>query len=297
MRIVVTGASGRVGRAIVVRLSRAHDVTGIDRAPSSTADHVGDFLDPALLDRAFAGADAVVHAAALHAPHVGVLPDAEFERINVDGTRAVVEAMVRHEVPRLVFTSTTALYGAAAERRGHAVWVDESTVPAPRTIYHRTKLAAESYLREAAQRHGIAVRVLRMSRCFPEAAPVMAVYRLHRGIDARDVAAAHEAAIAHDGPLYAVHVVSGATPFHPEDAEALAVAAPAVVERRCPALADAFTRRGWTLPASIDRVYDASLASAELGWRARHGWDEVLAMYDRESSEVLPPGRATRSPE
>ena len=226
-----------------------------------------------------------------------MFPDAEFERINVEGTRAVVAAMARHEVPRLVFTSTTALYGAAAERHGHAVWVDESTVPAPRTIYHRTKLAAESYLREASQRHGIAVRVLRMSRCFPEAAPLMAVYRLHRGVDARDVASAHEAAIAHDGPLFALHVVSGATPFHPEDAEALALDAPAVVERRCPALAEVFARRGWTLPATIDRVYDASLAAAELRWSSRHGWEEVLAMYDRESSEVLPPGRVTRSTE
>lgn len=297
MKVVVTGASGRVGRAIVVRLARAHEVVGVDRAPSSTAAIVGELDDAAVLDRACAGADAVVHAAALHAPHVGVLPDAEFERVNVGGTAAVVAAMVRHEVPRLVFTSTTALYGAAAERRGHAVWIDEATVPQPRTIYHRTKLAAEAFLHEAASRHGIAVRVLRMSRCFPEAAPVMAVYRLHRGIDARDVASAHEAALLHDGPLHALHLVSGRTPFHAEDAEALVLDAPAVLRRRCPALAEAFARRGWALPQSIDRVYDASLAATELGWEPRHGWDEVLAMHDRASSEVLPAGWVTREAE
>ena len=293
MRILVTGASGRVGRAVLVRLAHAHEVVGLDRAPSSTATLVGDLLDAALLDHAMRGADAVVHVAALHAPHVGVLPDTEFERVNVAGTAAVVAAMLRNDVPRLVFTSTTALYGAAAAPAGRAAWIDESTVPAPATIYHRTKLAAEAMLREASARHGLVVRVLRLSRCFPEAAPVMAVYRLHRGIDVRDATAAHETALAHDGPKHTLHVVSGATPFEPDDCEQLAHDAAPVVARRCPDLVRAFERRGWTLPATIDRVYDASLAARELGWTSHHDWSEVLAMLDRGSSEVLPPGSAT----
>ena len=50
MKVLLTGASGRVGRAVYVRLSRSHTVVGLDAAPSSTADWVGDILDQSLLD-------------------------------------------------------------------------------------------------------------------------------------------------------------------------------------------------------------------------------------------------------
>jgi UDP-glucose 4-epimerase len=284
MRVVITGSTGRVGRAVYVQLARDHDVLGLDRAPSSTADRVGDITDEPWLDDAVAGADAVVHVAALHAPQVGHVPDAEFERINVGGTRAVLEAASRRGVPHIVLTSTTALYGTGG-------WVSEQTRPQPRTIYHRTKLAAERLLEEAAGAGGPAVTVLRMSRCFPEPAPVMAVFRLHRGVDARDVAAAHVLALAGSQPRHRVYVISGSTPFHPDDMVELLRDAPAVLRRRAPALVSAFDQRGWSLPGSIDRVYSPALAEAELGWKPRHGFDEVLRQVDALSPEILPPRR------
>ena len=51
MKILVTGATGRVGRALVVRLGLQHQVLGLDRAPSSTAHWVGDLGDATLLRR------------------------------------------------------------------------------------------------------------------------------------------------------------------------------------------------------------------------------------------------------
>lgn len=290
MRVVVTGSSGRVGRAIVARLrADGHAVVGLDRAPASTTDVVADLGDGGALRRALAGTQTVVHAAALHAPHVGVLPDAEFQRINVDGTRVLLDAASAAGVRRIVLTSTTALYGAAAEGIGAAAWIDEDTAPRPQTIYHHSKLAAETLLRDAALAGGPALRVLRMSRCFPEPAPAMAVLRLQRGVDARDVAAAHALALAHEGPAHATFVVSGATPFRREDAALLATDAAAAIRRRAPALAEAFAVRGWPLPASIDRVYDPARAIADLGWRPRHGFEAVLAAWDAGSPEVLPP--------
>src|SRR3954471_5837724 len=107
MRIVLTGSSGRIGRAIHRRLVGFHEVVGVDRPPASATRHVGDLLDASLLARACAGADAVIHAAALHAPHVGLAPDAELVRVNVEGTRAILAAALAAGIPRLVFTSTT----------------------------------------------------------------------------------------------------------------------------------------------------------------------------------------------
>ena len=158
MKVLITGASGRVGRAIYIRLYPGHEVLGYDQAPSSTADIVASLEDTDRLRDALAGVDAVVHTAALHAPHVGVRSEAEFERVNVHCTGDLVRLSVAAGVRRFIFTSTTALYGAAATPRGVAGWVTEDTVPEPRTIYHRTKLQAESLLEAEAGRGSLMSR-------------------------------------------------------------------------------------------------------------------------------------------
>lgn len=284
--MLVTGSSGRVGRAIFSALAAHHEVVGVDRTPFSTTQIVGDFTDRAVLERALAGVDAVIHVAALHAPHVGIVPDDEFDRVNVAGTRILAEAARSRGIGRFVFTSTTALYGNAIAAGG-CTWVDEQTPPKPKSIYHRTKLAAEAYLSEVAD-EGFAVRVLRMSRCFPETANRMAVYRLHRGIDVRDVADAHVLALTGGRSKFEIFVISGSTPFVESDCFALSTDPQAVLEMRAPALRDAFRARGWKLPNSIDRVYSARKAEEDLGWKSRYDYAEVLAQLDRRSLEVLP---------
>lgn len=292
MRVLLTGSAGRIGRAIRIELlQRGHVVLGLDRVASEATDIVADLCDTAAWQQALVGVGAVVHTAALHAPQVGQMPDAQFQRVNVEGTRRLIDAVQRQGVPHIVYTSTTALYGAssAGVAQGQAAWLDEHSLPLPATIYHRSKLAAEQCLKDASTQGGPALTVLRMSRCFPEPAPLMAAYRLHRGVDARDVAAAHALALER-GPAAAAQtlVISGATPFERSDAAALLHDAPSVLRRRAPALCAAFAERGWPLPASIDRVYDASAAQAVLGWLPQHGFDEVLRQCDAGSPEVLP---------
>jgi len=293
MRVLLTGSAGRIGRAIRLELlQRGHTVLGLDRVASEATDILADLCDTAAWQHALAGVQAVVHTAALHAPQVGEVPDGQFERVNVDGTRSLVDAAQRHGVPHIIYTSTTALYGAssAGVAQSQAAWLDEHSVPLPATIYHRTKLAAEQCLKDASRQGGPAVTVLRMSRCFPEPAPLMAVYRLHRGVDARDVATAHALALER-GPATGAQtlVISGATPFERTDAAALLHDAPSVLRHRAPALCAAFAERGWPLPASIDRVYDARAAQAALGWLPQHGFDEVLRQCDARAPEVLAP--------
>lgn len=234
--------------------------------------------------------DAVIHTAALHAPHVGYASDADFERINVAATLNLIEQAAESGVKQLIFTSTTALYGAASTPPDKAGWIDESIKPQPKTIYHRSKIAAENLLEAFAERHNFKVIALRMSRCFPEPAPIMASYRLHRGVDARDVAEAHALALESNLLGFHQYVISGATPFQPEDAHALAHDAAAVLCRRAPELAAEFARRSWPLPNSIDRVYCSELAGRELKWQAKYGFAEVLKMLNERSSEVLPVG-------
>jgi len=287
MKIAVTGSSGRIGRAIHFSLCREHEVVGFDRSVSSVTTHLGEIDNYELLSKAFKGAKVVVHTAALHAPHVGVYDDSEFLRINIEGTKKVFRAAIDCGVQALIFTSTTALYGFAAQHPERATWINESTIPQPKSIYHRTKLEAEQFLEAEASRN-LKVTTLRMSRCFPEPAPIMAMYRLHRGIDSRDVAEGHRLAIVKPGENYRMFILSGATPFTQSDCKGLKQLPGEVLRHKCPLVCDLFTAHQWKLPESIDRVYDSSLAQQELGWSPSYGFEEVPRLLDAHIPEVLP---------
>lgn len=275
MRVLLTGSSGRVGTAIGGLLSTGHSVVGIDLVPGDFTTHIGSLDDHGLLDELVADVDAVVHTASLHAPHVGRAPDEAFVRTNVLGTRALLEDCLVHGVSRFVYTSTTSLYGHALVPLDRAVFVDEELTPRPRDIYDTTKIAAEAACREAAGA-GLTCISLRIARCFPEPAERVAVYRLHRGVDLRDVAEAHRLALAASVRGFDVCNISASSPFLQEDAEALLDDAASVLRRRCPEAEELFRSRGWRLPSSIDRVYVIDRARALLSYRPQYNFRSLF---------------------
>ncbi|WP_294121058.1 NAD(P)-dependent oxidoreductase [Sphingomonas sp.] len=274
MRVLVTGAAGLIGSGVAARLAADHDVIGLDLKPGEHVAIVGDCGDVAAWRHRLGGIEAIIHTAALHAPHVGMHSDADFRRTNVEATAQLIDLALAMNAGHFVLTSTTSLYGHALEAEGKAAWVDERREPEPRDIYDETKLEAERLVATAGGT--MCVTSLRMSRCFPEPAEDMAWYRLYRGIDRRDVAEAHALALARSGSA-ATYVISAATPFRPEDCEELVRDAPSMIARRCPGLIEEMTSNGWLPPSSIDRVYDGGLAARELGFIPRYGIDSCLA--------------------
>ncbi len=288
-KIVITGSSGRIGRALHWKLCKDYDVAGIDISPSSATSKIVDIRNYEAVLRSFEGVDTVFHAAALHAPHVGIASEKDFYDINVNATDKICRAALETGVSQIIFTSTTALYGYANYGKGNAVWIDEQTVPKPKTIYHRTKLEAENIIKEYSSEN-LAISVIRMSRCFPEPAQMMAVYRLHRGVDYRDAAEAHIlAGQLKKDKCYDLYVISGNTPFLKSDCQLLFENPEIVIRERQPYLAKEFDKRGWKFPASIDRVYDASYAKKKLNWQSKRGSLEVLKQFDNSDFETLPP--------
>lgn len=288
MRVLVTGSAGRVGRAIYIKLMKTHDVVGIDRTPCSTADYVGDIRDTDLITQALNDVDTVIHTAALHAPHVGLVNDSEFQSINVDATEQLALQGIKSGIKHFVFTSTTALYGYASTPQGAVGWVNEQVTPKPKSIYHHSKVQAENKLQDISNLFKLPVTVLQMSRCFPEPADLMSIYRLTRGVDARDVATAHLCAIEKRLSGFNRFIISGQTPFDKSDCQRLYQEADKVIQEVLPVIASTFDTRGWKLPLSLDRVYDSSAAQQELGWQPKYGFDSVLEMLDSEVAEVLP---------
>jgi nucleoside-diphosphate-sugar epimerase len=278
VKVVVTGSSGRIGSAIAARLKLRHQVTGIDLKPGPLTDRVADILDTAAVAQLLPGTDAVVHTAALHVPDLAARSREDFHGVNVDATQRLLQAAGSAGVGRFIYTSTTSLYGdAMLPSGGAAAWVDESLGPQPRDVYDETKLAAEEACRQAA-RDGLPCTSLRMSRCFPEDARLVAIYRLYRGVDAEDVAQAHELALGREGAGFAVYNVSAPTPFRREDCARLFEDAAAVLLERHPWAEGEFRRRAWQLPRSIDRVYVVDKAVAELGYRPQH---DFAALFRR----------------
>ena len=275
MRIVVTGSSGLLGSAIARQLRSSHSVLGIDALPGRETDAVRDIRDRREVTRAVRGADAVIHTAALHAPHVDEADDSSFWETNVEGTQNLLDA-AGPSLSRFVFTSSTSVYGRALCQDAAAAWIDESVVPIPRDIYDITKLEAESRVAAAATAQR-ACTTLRISRCYPEPARSMALFRLYRGVDRRDVAQAHQLALESKMGGAQTYVISASTPFRKSDLRNLHHAAGEVLLRYHPDAEQQFKSRGWELPTTIDRVYSPARAVAELDYRPRYGFKQVLA--------------------
>jgi nucleoside-diphosphate-sugar epimerase len=281
VKVLVTGSSGRIGGAVAARLTLRHQVTGVDLRTGPLTSEVADVQDTSTLAALLPGMDAVVHTASLHVPDLAARSREEFRAVNVEATRRLLQAAGEAGVARFVYTSTTSLYGdAMLPAAGEAVWVTEGLEPQPRDAYDETKLAAEEACREAA-RAGMRCTSLRMSRCFAEDPRLVAIYRLYRGVDAEDVAQAHELALAAAGGGFDVFNVSAPTPFRREDCRRLFVDAASVILERHPWAADEFERRAWLLPRSIDRVYVVGKAIAGLGYHPQH---DFAALFRRPAS-------------
>ena len=157
MKIFLTGGSGFIGsRLAPLAVQAGHDVTVVTPTNTPTEKARCDALtqagikvvvapleDNAVIARELQGKDVVIHLAA--AQHEAEQPESYFHRINVDGTRSLLEAASKAGVRRFVHGSTIGVYGSAADGS-----LDEDSPMAPDNPYGRTKLAAEKLVREFA---------------------------------------------------------------------------------------------------------------------------------------------------
>lgn len=159
MKLLITGVTGQLGAALArSALARGHAVRGLVRDPARMVDLpgveriAGDLHDPAGLEGAMRGVDAVFHAAGL----VSYLPAraADLRAVNVEGTRALLAAAQAAGVERFVFTSSIAAGGPVAG----AGEGDEDTpfaMEGQGFVYGETKRAAEDLVCAAG---GLALR-------------------------------------------------------------------------------------------------------------------------------------------
>lgn len=150
-RVFLTGATGFLGRRVAARLrQRGHSVTALQRQASDAPDViVGDLTTPVEWGARLAGHDVIVHLAAV----TGKAPKLEYARVNVGGTRALIEAAHHAGVPRLLFCSSIA-----------ATFPNLESYP-----YAESKVAAEALVRQS----GLRTTILRPTIIAGAGSPVL----------------------------------------------------------------------------------------------------------------------------
>jgi nucleoside-diphosphate-sugar epimerase len=159
MRYFITGATGFIGGRVARQLAQAgHDVRALVRDSSKAGDlaaqgisvHSGDITDRDSIRRSMVGVDGVFHIAGWY--KVGARDSLMAERINVDGTRNVLQVMKELEIPKGVYTSTLAVF---SDTRGRMV--DETYRPNRSWLseYDRTKWMAHYDVAEPLMQGGL----------------------------------------------------------------------------------------------------------------------------------------------
>lgn len=175
MTILVTGASGSLGRAVIIRLRERGDRVrafvrreAVHREPGLDYT-IGDLADAAAVERAVAGAEVVIHCGAVMK---GTW--AEHEAGTVLGTQHVIEASKKHGVKQLVHVSSMSVLDWAGSAGKGAVTEHAPTEPHPdeRGEYTRAKLLAEQRV-SAAAAAGLPAVILRPGQIFGGGIPLI----------------------------------------------------------------------------------------------------------------------------
>lgn len=160
MRVVVTGGAGFIGSNLAAAaVARGHDVVVLDDLSTGFRANLhgfqvefiqGSVTDPTALDRAFEGADSVVHLAALGSVPRSMLDPVTTHKVNSTGTLLVLEAARRAACKHIIAASSSSVYGMnAAMPKGEREWVR------PMNPYAVTKLATEQYALAYQQSYGL----------------------------------------------------------------------------------------------------------------------------------------------
>ena len=164
MKLLVTGGAGYIGSVVgALLVAGGHDVTVLDDLSTGHEDAVpagASFVAGTLRDDAArllaGGVDAVLHFAAKSLVGESMAQPSLYWESNLGGSLALLEAMRAAGTPRIVFSSTAAVYGEPEQ-----VPIEETAPTRPTSPYGASKVAVDTALAEYARMHGLGAVSLR----------------------------------------------------------------------------------------------------------------------------------------
>lgn len=152
--VLVTGGAGFIGSHIVDRLiAYGYEVRVLDNLSTGRLENIrrhlgrkgfhfmkGDLTSPSVLKRALKGVEIVFHEAAIASVPKSIADPVLTNEVNTTGTLRLLETSARHGVRRLIYASSSSIYGEQGRQR-----IKEDSVPRPLSPYAVSKLAAEKY--------------------------------------------------------------------------------------------------------------------------------------------------------
>jgi UDP-glucose 4-epimerase len=170
--IIVTGGAGLIGLEVCRQLSlMGHEVRLFDlgeqiqRTREAIPDGVkifyGSIVDLSSMRSAMINCDIVIHLAALLGVKRSEQDKLRCIEINIDGTKNVLDCAVQHSVKKIVFASSSEVYGEPLQNP-----ITEESITQGKTVYAVTKLAGEELCKAYAQKYPINYTILRYFNCY-----------------------------------------------------------------------------------------------------------------------------------
>ncbi len=282
MKVLLTGAAGRLGRAIVREATRKNlpiEFVRVDSRPAEDSLCV-DVSDLKGIAELVKGCDAIIHTAGLHSHDLQTSTRCDFFRINVEATDNLLHAAVKNEVQRFIFSSTCQVYGHHWDVMGIRRLSPETPVN-PTTIYPLTKWLGEQICEQYHRQYGLGIACLRYSNFNDGPWERYGTELCARSIWDGDAAQANLNALTVEDLGFGQYVIGPETRLQEQDLDLGATDPAAVLERRWPGSVAKLRDAGYEIKPHLFPLLDITLAQRELGYRPEKTFDLLLQTLTR----------------